>query len=349
MYMDSFRILAYGGNKYAERVRVGRWPTIECGVMSDRYAARDGAISFGVGLTGGHPFLILRQIQDSHQRGGYPYTVLLDPGREGWERIGWNGALLARNLLADTEMAEIILHRVEEWNEMAMAAFVNGLGRAIEEADNGDDAPLLNRLWLGVQSRDTPLIVSSKELFDGVIEPADLASCLARLPACFRVGNGWLIGGGMVQAKAYGSMLVFDPDIHKQTPSISSVIGDGDALWAAWKELRKSWHCGPALDVISSIPSYEWPFPVDRILAAVYSSQTAIIHEAARQLADGGAILSEVGSSYASWRNVMSGGDRHDQLENAKNSQLLQKERLAMKPRFVKRALTANIAQTKRG
>ena len=306
--VDAFRILAYGGNSYSERVRVGRWPAIERGAMGDRYATSEQALSFGVGLTGGLPFLILRQIQDSRQRGGYPYTVLLDPGREVWEKVGWNGASLVKDLLNNADMAEILLRRVEDWDEGAMATFVHRLRRHTEEANSAEAIPVLNRLWLGMQSRETPLIVSSQDaVFDGFVEPTALAVCLAKLPACFRLGGGWLVGGGKVQAKAYGSVLVFDPDTDERTPALSSVTVDGAALWTAWNELRQSRDCGPALDVLSATPTYEWPFPVGSILAAVHSRHTAIIHEAARQIAGRENISPDIGSSYALWWNVTHG------------------------------------------
>ena len=345
--MDTFRILAYGGNSYSERARVGRWPAIECGAMGDRYAAQEEAISFGVGLTGGIPFLILRQLQDSRRRGGYPYTVLVDPGREVWEKVGWNGALLAKQLLADPEMAEMLLRRVEDWDEGAMAAFVHRLDRHTEQAYAADDTPALNHLWLGVQSRETPLIVSSRDgVFDGLVEPAALARCLAKLPICFRVGSGWLIGGGKVQAKAYGTMLVFDPDSDEPTPAVLPLTGGGATIGAAWEKLQESGECGPAIDVLAEIPMHEWPFPVDKILTAAHSRQAAIIHEAARQLADRGQIPPEAGSSYALWWNVVRGGNltvRQDQLGSAWDRLLLRED--GAPPDLLRKALSSDWAR----
>jgi len=286
--MDTFRILAYGGISYSERVRVGRWPAIEYGAMGDRYAAREQPLSFGVGVVGGPPFVILRQIQDPGRRGGYPYTLLLDPGREAWEKVHWNGALLVKELLADPEMADILLRRVEAWSERIMREFVRRLAPLDDGWNATCGASILNYLWLGVQLREDPLIVGSEDgVFDRAAGPEWLASHLAGLPACFRLGCGWLLGGGLVQAKAFGTRLVYDPETGKSTPSVPPAIRNGLDLWAAWIELQHS-DCGPALEVLSATPACDWPFPPSSILEAVRSGQKVMLHQVARQLAQTG-------------------------------------------------------------
>ncbi len=95
---SGMRIFAFGGTRYAERARVGAWPedfsvTAE---FEDTYSLPFGRqlLSYGAGVRDGQPFLIVRQRQNEDDRGGYAYTVLLDPGEDVWERFGFNAARL---------------------------------------------------------------------------------------------------------------------------------------------------------------------------------------------------------------------------------------------------------------
>ena len=55
---------------------------------------------YGLGMLAKQPFMILRQRQNVENRGGYPFSLLLDPGEAVWERFEWNGAAVVAAILA---------------------------------------------------------------------------------------------------------------------------------------------------------------------------------------------------------------------------------------------------------
>src|SRR5262249_10799788 len=93
------RLLAYGGTSFSERRRIGQWPAVPEATLRDPEGLTATSWCYGVGTLGKQPFVILRQRQNIEQRGGYPFSLLLDPGEEVWQRFGWNGAALVAAIL----------------------------------------------------------------------------------------------------------------------------------------------------------------------------------------------------------------------------------------------------------
>ena len=110
-------VLAYAGFDpkapqgwgYRERIRFGNIPYIDSG-LGDRSALLDnGDVSFGIGIKNNIRFLILRQLQNRESRGGYPYSVLINPGDFIWNTCGWNAALLAHNISQNADLNSMVL------------------------------------------------------------------------------------------------------------------------------------------------------------------------------------------------------------------------------------------------
>lgn len=209
------RLLAYGGTSYLERYRVGEWPTILEGALSDTYLLSGQELRFGVGLLQDQlPFLILRQRQHLENRGGYAFTLLLDPGTPVWETFEWNGAALADCILKD-QTGAMLLSTPEEVTERQITSMLESL--TYEPNPSDSEWTRFHSFWVGAMLEQDPVVASP--------EPADLdqwpqldntADLLSRLLPCFRCGFGWLMGGSKEQGAAFGAQLVFDinaPDI----------------------------------------------------------------------------------------------------------------------------------------
>jgi hypothetical protein len=144
--MHDYRLLAYGGTSYSERKRLGNWPVADYAAMGDRYALADGALSYGVGLAGGSPFLIARLIQNEARRGGYPYTLLFDPGQAAWLRFEWNGAALLMSLLNDERTRASLFDDVEMCDEALLTRLISALAVPSDRALS-PNAEELRDLW----------------------------------------------------------------------------------------------------------------------------------------------------------------------------------------------------------
>ncbi len=230
------RLLAYGGTSYIERYRIGQWPTILEGALSDTYLLGGNELRFGVGLLQeDSPFLILRQRQHIENRGGYAFTLLLDPGSEVWEKFKWNGAALAHRIMAD-EIGPTLLSAPEEVTERQLSKLCESL--TYEPKLSDPKWTQFQSLWIGaILKQDATIVVSPKhaglDQWPQLDETADLLSGL--LP-CFRCGFGWLMGGSKEQGEAFGSHLVFDinaPD----DPQIEAMIADGERTIRGWQKV----------------------------------------------------------------------------------------------------------------
>ena len=82
------RLLAYGGTSFSERRRIGQWPAVPEATLRDTYGLTATSWCYGAGTLGRQPFVILRQRQNIENRGGYPFSLLLDPGEAVWQRFG---------------------------------------------------------------------------------------------------------------------------------------------------------------------------------------------------------------------------------------------------------------------
>lgn len=194
------RLLAYGGTSFSERRRIGQWPSIPEATLRDTYGLTANSWCYGVGTLGKQPFLILRQRQNIENRGGYPFSLLLDPGDEVWQRFGWNGGALVASLLQNEP--KLLLETPERCSADALERVVSELvAHAILPASGKDLEPLLIASCL----QNEPIVVPGERP-----TPTEMAAMLEPQPVSFRLSAGWLVGGGAAHGRAFAANLVFD-------------------------------------------------------------------------------------------------------------------------------------------
>jgi len=229
------RLLAYGGTSYLERCRIGNWPSIPEGALSDTYSLSGNELKFGVGLLDEEsPFLILRQRQHIENRGGYAFTLLLDPGIQIWERFNWNGAALA-HCITTNETDLSLLSAPEEATEQQLIEIFNTF--TYEPNVRDLQWTRFHSLWVGAIHEQGAVVVSPKNIgLDQLPELDETAHLLSGLLPCFRCGFGWLMGGSREQGEAFGAHLVFDinaPD----NPQVEVMIDEGEHTARAWEKV----------------------------------------------------------------------------------------------------------------
>lgn len=110
-----FQFRSYGRTEFGHMVHFGWWPEIPDGNLGDYYGLpASGEVTFGAGEKEGKRFLIFRQRQNIENRGGYPFTALLDPGDEVGEKAGHNDAVIIRNIFDDPILEHYILNGERE-------------------------------------------------------------------------------------------------------------------------------------------------------------------------------------------------------------------------------------------
>ncbi len=214
------RLLAYGGTSFSERRRIGQWPAIPEATLRDSYGLAANTWCYGMGVIESQPFLIFRQRQNVEQRGGYPFSLLLDPGEPVWERFGWNAAALVEALLLANP--DLLFQNPETCSSEALERVAGGV--------NGESAvPKLSPLSnLVAASALEPVLVGSSNRPD----PGAFAAAFAALPVCFRASRGWLVGGGSAHGKALGANLVIDDQVAVDP---APWIETGRRLLEAWQ------------------------------------------------------------------------------------------------------------------
>lgn len=267
------RLLAYGGTSFSERRRIGQWPAIPEATLRDSYGLTANAWCYGMGVIESQPFLIFRQRQNVEQRGGYPFSVLLDPGEPVWERFGWNAASLVEALIL--ERPELLFQTPETCSSDALERLVGGI-KASSAAANA--SPLS---YLIAASALEPVLAGSPNRPD----PGTFAAALAALPVCFRASRGWLVGGGSAHGKALGASLVIDDQVSTDaSPSIET----GRRLIEAWESVTEPralasgqrplwmWEVNPAdyLDAILLLREIQTaPAPTDELITRAGSAR----------------------------------------------------------------------------
>lgn len=266
------RILAYGGTGYETRKVLGNWESINRNILQATSGLERG-LSFGCGwFSGEDPFIVIRQLQNVQNRGGYPYTFLIDPGLVCWERFSWNVALMVEALMENPS----VLTSPEDIGGMGdLAELIETLTpptRPITAA--GDSLPLADLLVS--QSFDAqPLNVRPGDL--GLSENPTLEEVggqIGALPACFRFGSGWLIGGNEKLASAFGGCLVIQEHPQNVRPQqLEQPFQHGRQVRRAFDRVLGSKH-KESIEDISQSPVRTWkPEPpldvrtcVDRII-----------------------------------------------------------------------------------
>ena len=255
------RLLAYGGTSYGERARVGNW-AVATGVLGAREGLIEGE-SFGLGVSGAEPHLIFRALQNIESRGGYPFTLLFDPGRVTWQSLGWNAPAL-------------------------LSALRNKSGLFVRPEDSDVDVSVLSPQGPVYSGEPTQIhvllagsILSDEPL---VVKPADIGFArrptikdLARLfafdprtsgnPCCCFTGMGWLIGGGRAVAEGLGARLAIDDESRTSHAVVADCRDRGQHLLDAWKRVDQ-WN-PRVLSQLAAQPAWEWERPPSRVVARI--------------------------------------------------------------------------------
>ena len=266
------RLLAHGGTLLAERARTGVWPSIHPALLEEKYGLEGSKRIFGVGVAGGSPFLILRELQANVGR-LYPFTLLLDPGEAVWQRFSWNAAAMLLAIVQSTQDANSVAARLLSAPEQVTSPDVDAWFAATElPRPSHTDQPQVISL--------SECIAASTFLTEpAAVAPVDLGipcrpdlgqmqTAIDRLPVCLRVGRGWLCGGGTAQAEAFGAAVVFDDERPKNTTDVREMKLKGSLPLSLLASVAANPDLHPVLDVIP--PSCDWASP-DADLAALRS------------------------------------------------------------------------------
>ena len=267
------RLLAYGGTRYAERARVGRWSDSLGGASSDfedtfDIPAGQGLLSYGVGIIDNAAVLILRERQNEADRGGYPYTLLLDPGAGVWQRFEWNAPLLAASLRASADLWKQLMH---EPQRLSSAALLEGGLRELPAVDPGGGATVDVGAALAATLQQDGLHFPVS-LFGLKRRPAleDMARAVTALPPFARVGGGWMMGGGRNGRRSLGCRAVFD-DVSPAAdpdPRTRAALDEGRELLQVSAELFRS--IGDPAGVASiAAPDVAWSVPPGAVFRAL--------------------------------------------------------------------------------
>jgi len=253
------RLLAYGGTSYTTRCRIGDWPSIPEGALGDRSTLTSESLSFGVGLLeDAQPFLVVRQKQNAHERGGYAFTLLLDPGRDVWERFQWNGPQLALSLFGDTNtLGSKLLAEPERFTKEQLEQILN----VLEPVHISSQCNKIEKFSAGLVGSvlQADLIVVPPNMVGFGSNPTmrQLASLLQCVSPCFRSGFGWLVGGSRENGRAFGSrFIIYD----RSTPESDSLdcIERGEEILSSWQTIAGDTDMNRAIARQSRVPVWEW-------------------------------------------------------------------------------------------
>src|ERR1700721_4641039 len=150
------RLLAYGGNASKERRRFGEWDIPEPILQSGYGIGTPNRRSYGCGILQKQPYLIFRELQGT-ERGGYPFTLLMDPGEEIWRRWQWDAAELIAAILQSEECG-VLFREPERLEEESGRQLFSGLSRR----ESSEKRPLNQdqlSVWIGACAAEQAVIV----------------------------------------------------------------------------------------------------------------------------------------------------------------------------------------------
>ncbi len=252
------RLLAYGGTSFSERRKIGTWPSIPEATLRDTYGLAVNTWSFGLGTLGKEPFVILRQRQNTENRGGYPFSLLFDPGEEAWQRFNWNAAAVVSSLLnAEEPVRNLLFENPERCSADALERIVAELmpRRPVGATLINGSADGIQSLCIASCASAEPLVASSASL--GLPERLDadrMTHSLEPLPLCFRLGAGWLVGGGAAHGRALGANLVIDEQAGVEADRVEQLTELGHRYWLAWKSPAER----PLVTPLEPKPIWSW-------------------------------------------------------------------------------------------
>lgn len=280
------RLLAYGGISHAERCRIGTWRGIKEGTLDDSYGLHESEFCFGVGFSEATsdsldedsrtPFIILRQLQNQHDRGGYAFTLLLDPGTEVWQAFAWNAAALMNALLTEESTRELLLIHPEttDLNQLSqilcdamncsIGSYLPINGRQSSDQVFSCDEATTNRfahLLTDSAAHGTAPIVSiaiNAESLDLPSHPtlAEISTWLNHTPPCFRLGNGWLFGGSRTHGEVLKAQLVFDDGVANSNTEEQEARGR--RIVTAWSNVIGDAEISASVKECSQVPCVWW-------------------------------------------------------------------------------------------
>lgn len=258
------RLLAYGGTEYAERCRIGAWPSMAYGPLEDTYGLSGDAPAFGCGQRDGQLFLIIRQVQKRGQR-LYAYSLLIEPDASVWEHFGWNAASIILALFDGAEPREAdqncvgqrLLNHPEEFNEESLRAIFAKLSPpSLPQAERNE---ALLSVWVGALHSAEPVTVTPQSL--GIAARpgiAEIAAAMESLQPCFRSGLGWLVGGSAIQSQTFGAHLVLDDWLTQAPPVVQECIENGDWMRQSWQRIAEDVRYGALLKEKERRPIWQW-------------------------------------------------------------------------------------------
>jgi hypothetical protein len=259
--MRRLRFLAYGGTQYSERNRIGAWPKLDPHFRSKSALDDAGHLSFGCGAGDDDAFLIVRQLQETRDRSGVPYTLLLAPSDAHWEKFGWNAALLLQSILDDQEAKAALLGNPEGLGPSQLDAILGSLKLPdVRRRPETQSSPLLD-CWMGAAVASSNVTASPQRLGLGDrVEVDDLAGALDGLPPAFRMGYGWLIGGDRGLADALGARLLVDANASRSAneSETNAVQLRGRELLGAWNGLPEGSRRESTLAELFALPLWQW-------------------------------------------------------------------------------------------
>ena len=202
----AFEMIASGGNAFSSRTHIGHWPNIPEGTLWDYYGVSDKTITFGVGQKEGKRYIIFRQRQNVQNRGGYPYTALLDPGEEVRQKADYNDAVIIRNILADPVLKNYILNEPEKVFGMRTILLSRIEQSYLRTAPVEDVA--LQSFIQDTGTEEAPAMFDQSSMTEPT--PEKLAQAVATLPEEQRRKFTFLIRGANVHGKYFGASSVWD-------------------------------------------------------------------------------------------------------------------------------------------
>lgn len=244
------RLFAIGGTSFDERKRLGDWQ-LDAAVFKAPLPARKPAFGFGCAWIDGDLILIVRQMQLDAGKRESPFTLLIDPGAEIWERIGWNPSALAWNLFSSEEAAGYsLLQRPEEATLPGLAKLLADSVRLTAPAEISAE---FSAGWLQALCADGLMRVSPAMLGLAAMPSAEqMAGLLASLPTAFRAGGGWGLNLGPDVAEALNMRLV----LRKDASEVGSAWEERHHLWKLWSRAVAN---RADLRPLAQVPTPFWP------------------------------------------------------------------------------------------
>src|SRR5262249_50667073 len=86
----------------------------------------------------------------------------------------------------------------------------------------------------------------------------ELASILEGLPVCFRMGRGWMVGGGDEFAKRFGVGLMLRPQDGVNDSGLERQAERGRAILTAWALVRTTPQGQQELLELENVPTWQW-------------------------------------------------------------------------------------------